>query len=160
MGDYDILTPTGSLSDSVKKPSRHKQFCMLLAELERWAPTAGRLRDDEMKQMSQFFGQKMDNLEDYPPTGTEEQQFEALERLTKLRDGPLGIRGCSGATLDLLIDLRVRALSGKGLFQDHEVCQHTSQECSVLMSYDLGCSTVSPLRGFRLDLYHDPDSCC
>lgn len=123
-GEYDILTPSSSSPNTAKELSAHHKFCVDIAELERWAPTIGRLRDDEMAQMSQFFRQKTYNLAKYLPTGTGEQQFEALERLTKLRGGLLGIRmnRASKASLNMSIKLRIGALSGEVPLLDHEVC--------------------------------------
>jgi len=114
-GGYDDFTPPGSSPNTAKGSSKHEEFCTDLAELERWAPTVGRLRDHEMAQMSQFFCEKTDNLAKYLLTGTEEQQFEALERLTKLRDGPIGLRmaSVSKALLNVLIQLRIDALNNK-----------------------------------------------
>jgi len=143
--EYDILTPSSSNPNTTKEPSEHEEFCMRppgnipnaatelsahrkfcmdLAELERWAPTVGRLRDHEMAQMSQFFRQKTYTLSKHLATGTEEQQFEALERLTKLRDGPLGIRmtTASKALLNVSINLRIGALSGEVPSVDHKLC--------------------------------------
>ena len=126
-GDYDILTPTGTIPNAAKQTSRHEKFGVDIASLERWAPTVGRLHDHEIAQLSRLFGQKMNNLANNLPTGTEDQLFEALERLIKLRDGPLGIRmhEAMQLLLDVMIDRWIEALSGQGSSVDYEVREST-----------------------------------
>jgi len=137
--DYDILTPTGSVPETAKEPSEHMEFCMLLTELERWAPIVEHLNNDEVAQLSEFFCQKAHDLADYPPAGIVDQQFETLERLTKLRHGPLGTRTTGVLetspnpsvnrtikafieTLNATINLRLGALSGKDPLHGYKVC--------------------------------------
>jgi len=106
-----------------KELSEHEGVCMHLAELERWAPIVGRLRDHEVAQMARFLRQKFRNLAKFP-AGTDEQQCEALERLTKLREGPLGTRGnrILKAALNKIIKWQLAALSSTDSFHGHKVC--------------------------------------
>lgn len=175
-GGYDILTPTASIPDTAKEPSEHdvpntatgfsahRKFCRDLVELERWAPIVGSLLDHEMAkmaEMSQFFREKFFTLSRHLPTGTEEQQFESLERLTKLRQGPLAKRmnAISNALLSESILRRVRALGSEVPALDHKVCDHTYQESCLLMSIYVGNRMAFSAPNFRLDPYHRSASC-
>lgn len=162
-GEYDILTPTASIPDTIKEPSEHDELCMRpagniqntvtefqahckfgrdLAKLERWVPTVGRLRYHEIAQLYEFFREKILTLSQHLPTGTEEEQLHFLERLTKLRDGPLGIRltTVSKELLNVTIIRCVGALTGDVPSFDETVCYHIYQESCLLILIYLGSS--------------------
>lgn len=162
-GEYDILTPAASIPDTTKEPSERDELCMPpvgniqntatefhahckfgrdLAKLERWVPTVGRLRYHELAQLSEFFREKTFILSQHLPTGTEEEQLHFLERLTKLRDGPLGIRLTTAAKelLNVTIIRCVGALTGDVPSFDEKVCYHTYHESCVLILIYLGSS--------------------
>lgn len=67
-----------------------------------------RLRHNEFRfwKLLLFLERKIDRLIPWGPIGTEEHQFDVLERLAKLKEGPLG----AATTLDEVIEQRLEAL--------------------------------------------------
>ena len=98
-----------SSSFTVMTPPDPDDACRLVAELEQWAPMLERLLKDQMDKLAIFLDHKISLLMACEVEGTEEEQFEILQRLMKLQEGPLGKR----TTVGKAIRQRLQALNDK-----------------------------------------------
>ncbi len=99
----------------------------ILDDIEEWCPLLERLRHNEFqfRKLWLFLDRKIDRLMTWGPIGTDEHQFDVLERLTKLKEGPLG----ATTTLDEAIEQRLEALTEN----------HCGEQCSGRSGCQVGC---------------------
>lgn len=90
----------------------HGKLCQQLDELEHWAAFYDRLSDNDAQAINHYLAGEVKKLETYKYSGTRILDLIALERLTKLSQGPLsGIQGTQ-TSFDGMICERLQALSG------------------------------------------------
>jgi len=104
----DSSTSSSGSSFLFLSPIDQDKITGILDDIEKWCPLLERLRHNEFqfRRLLLFLDLKIDRLMTWGPIGTEEHQFDALERLTKLKEGPLG----AATTLDEAIEQRLGAL--------------------------------------------------
>jgi len=100
---------TSSSGSLLLSPIDQDKIAGILDDIEKWCPLLERLRPNEsqFRKLLIFMERKIDRLMSWGPIGTEEHHLVVLERLTKLKEGPLG----AATTLDEAIEQRLKALT-------------------------------------------------
>lgn len=105
----DSHTSSSGSSFLYLSPTDQDKISGILDDIEKWHPLLERIRHNEsqFRKLSTFLERKIDRLMSWGPIGTEEHQFEVLERLTKLKKGLFG----ASTALDEAIEQRLEALA-------------------------------------------------
>lgn len=78
-----------SSSFTVLTPTEENDPLKLLAEIRKWAPVMSCLVDNKVESLENFLDEKITRLMKCQVTSTEEEQYDIIQSLMSLRDGPL-----------------------------------------------------------------------
>jgi len=98
-------------ASTLQPPDEHRKLSSKLDDLEQWVSIVDNLSDDQIGKISSWLRDKFSSISTFDqPTGTQKQQTDTVERLTKFQQSKLYRKHLSDISLDDLIKRRLNAL--------------------------------------------------